>query len=244
MRTIIHRILSTVILALSALLLSSCQSARNAVYCIGEDLTDIVVAEATFSFGTDMGAHVMATEFLQAKAYSYEDLYSLGIRPRQLGLWKSDREGWNLSLAHSRNMRMNQAGIFTLTPAESLAGKAASKNGAKALMMESVDEFGIGAHLFVIGGHLGIRPLEIIDLFANLIGLDPLHDNLEWMPRRALRAAKKASGKPPPLTEEGLQLQEPAAEAEALQEQMLDLQRQVEAMQRQMMEVMQSMGTP
>jgi hypothetical protein len=78
-------------------------------------------------------------------------------------------------------------------PKQAYASKVASKNGVKAAFMESVDEVGIGGHLFVIGGRLGIRPLEIIDLFANLLTLDPLKDNQSWNQRQAFRSAKKAA---------------------------------------------------
>lgn len=172
-------------------LVSGCQSARNAVYSIGEDLTDIVAADVSFSLGTDMGGHVMVTELVQAKAYSYEDLYRVSIGPRQVGLWECKRDGWNLSLAQSRSMNVQQNAVWTLMPKQSYACKGASKSGAKALFMESVDEIGVGGHLFVIGGRLGIRPLEIVDLFANLLTLDPLKDNPSWTERQALRAAKK-----------------------------------------------------
>ena len=174
---------------------SGCQSARNAVYCIGEDLTDIFVADATVSLGTDMGAHVMATELLQVKAYSYEDLYRVGLGARRFGIWECEREGWDLSLVHSSRYSWNQKQVTAIAPLSAVSGKVASRSGAKAMFAESVDEFGVGAHLFVVGGRVGIRPLEIVDLFANLLMLDPLHDNLEWWQRQSIRAAKKAAKK-------------------------------------------------
>ncbi len=218
-------------------LVSGCQSFRNSIYCIGEDLTDIVVADATVSLGTDMGAHVMATELLQVKAYSYEDLYRLGVGPRQIGLWKADREGWNISLVESRNMHFNQKGVLTLAPFESLSGKTASRNGYKALFMESGDEFGIGAHLFVIGGRIGFRPLEVVDLFANLLTFDPLNDNMAWWQRRSIRAAKKSAKQSKAQSEDI----DETSEAEEMQDQVIDMQRQVEEMQRQMEAMMNLM---
>ncbi|MBN2684515.1 MAG: hypothetical protein JXR40_04505 [Pontiellaceae bacterium] len=172
-----------------------CQSARNAVYCIGEDLTDIFVADATLSLGTDMGAHVMATELLQAKAYSYEDLYRFGLGARRFGIWECEREGWDFSLVHSSRYSWNQKEVAAFTPLSAVSGKMKSRSGAKAMFAESVDEFGVGAHLFVVGGRVGIRPLEIVDLFANLLTLDPLNDNLDWWQRQSIRAAKKAAKK-------------------------------------------------
>lgn len=176
-------------------LISGCQSARNAVYCIGEDLTDIIVADVSVSLGTDMGGHIMLTELIQVKGYSYEDLYRASIGPRQLGLWECEREGWALSLAESNHTKIKQNAVFTLMPKQSYARKASSKFGIKAVAMESIDEVGVGGHLFIIGGRLGIRPLEIVDLFASLFTLDPLKDNLTWQQRRAFRAAKKAAKK-------------------------------------------------
>ncbi|MBN2163701.1 MAG: hypothetical protein JXR25_07510 [Pontiellaceae bacterium] len=236
-----HCILRGMLLFIAIALISGCQSFRNSVYCLGEDLTDIVVADATLSLGTDMGAHVMATELLQVKAYSYEDLYRLGVGPRQIGLWKAEREGWNVSLVHSRNMRVNQKGLLTFAPIESFSGKAASRNGYKALSMETGDEFGIGAHLFVVGGRIGFRPLEVVDLFANLLTLDPLNDNMDWWQRQAIRAAKKNAKKP--KTQSGESAEAVGMNPEEMQNQVIDMQRQVEDMQRQMESMMRSVDT-
>ncbi|NLX25011.1 MAG: hypothetical protein GXY61_03490 [Lentisphaerae bacterium] len=225
---------------------SGCQSARNAVYCIGEDLTDIFVADASVSLGTDMGAHIMATELLQAKAYSYEDLYRFGLGARRFGIWECEREGWDLSLAHSSRYSWNQKEVAAFTPLSAISGKMSSRSGAKAMFAESVDEFGVGVHLFVVGGRIGFRPLEVVDLFANLLTLDPLHDNLEWRQRQLIRATKKAAkkaakeAKKKGVKEQPEEVQSPPAEnvdgasVEAMQQEMELMQQQLELMQQQL----------
>ncbi|MBN2704341.1 MAG: hypothetical protein JXR23_09035 [Pontiellaceae bacterium] len=229
---------------------SGCQSARNAVYCIGEDLTDIFVADATVSLGTDMGAHVMATELLQVKAYSYEDLYRFGLGARRFGIWECEREGWDFSLVHSSRYSWNQQEVAAFAPLSAISGKMASRSGAKAMFAESVDEFGVGVHLFVVGGRIGFRPLEVVDLFANLLTLDPLHDNLEWWQRQSIRSAEKAAKKAAKQAEkEGVKEEQPTPEAqtegldtplannvdeasvEAMQQEMERIQQQLEIMQ-------------
>lgn len=213
------------------LLGAGCQSARNAVYCVGEDLTDIVVADATVSMGTDMGAHVMATELLQAKAYSYEDLYRFGLGARRFGIWECEREGWDFSIVHSSQYRWNQKEVAAFTPLPAVSGKMRSESGVKAMFAESVDEVGVGAHLFVLGGRIGIRPLEIVDLFANLLTLDPLHDNLSWRQRKTMRDAKKAAQKLENESDSPETIEDPAPE---------EMQQQMEQMQKEMEQLRQS----
>lgn len=222
---------------------SGCQSARNAVYCIGEDLTDIFVADASVSLGTDMGAHIMATELLQAKAYSYEDLYRFALGARRLGIWECEREGWDLSLVQSSRYSWNQKEVAAFAPLSAISGKMSSRSGTKAMFTESVDEFGVGVHLFVVGGRIGFRPLEVVDLFANLLTIDPLHDNLEWRQRQSIRSAEKAAKKAVKEAEkEGVkeqpeEVQSPSTEnvdgasVEAMQQQLEVMQQQLEMMQ-------------
>ena len=47
------------------------------------------------------------------------------------------------------------------------------------------DEIGVGAHLFVVGFRVGVRPMEFADMFANLAGQDLCGDNVLW-PRLCL----------------------------------------------------------
>ena len=186
---------------------------------------------------------MMATEQLQVKAYSYEDLYRFGLGARRFGIWECEREGWDFSLVHSSRYSWNQSEVAAFAPLSAVGGKMKSRSGVKAMFAESVDEFGVGVHLFVVGGRVGIRPLEIVDLFANLLMLDPLNDNLDWWQRQSIRSAKKAAkdaekeAKKSLLEEQPEEVETPPANnvddasVEAMQQQMELMEQQMELMQ-------------
>ena len=230
-----------IFVGLVLVLSSGCQSARNAVYCVFEDMTDIVVAEASFSAGTDMGAHVMATELVQLNAYSYEDVYFAGFGPRRVGVTKKERSGQALSLVRSSLYNCHQDDVVSLFSLPGLTGKMSTESGIKAVCMESVDEVGVGAHLFFVGGRVGVRPLEVFDLFAGLFGFDPLHDNLSWYARQSLKKAKKSENNAakeqviPAVEVSGKEFD--AGTEEVLLHQVETLQKKVERMQQAVDEI-------
>jgi len=164
--------LGLVLLSLSCF--TGCAHVRRGLGYALTDATDIVRADVSLSFGTDMGAHVMLTELVQLKSYSYEDLYRIGLGPRRLGIWEESREDSWVSGWHTRNMSVGLNSVAMLGFAMPVGGGLHNGFGWGA---ESVDEIGVGAHLFVAGFRVGIRPMEIADLFANFVGQDLCKDN-------------------------------------------------------------------
>ena len=189
-----ERKLGAVIVVLSVVCFAGCARVRNSIHSTVSDATDIVRADLGFSFGTDMGAHAMATQYVQLKSYSYEDLYRVGFGTRHIGVWKEEREDWWVGPWHARNMHVKTQSVKLKTGA--LAPKLRSgKDVALHFVMESPDEFGMGFHLFVVGGRIGVRPLEFVDLFTNLIGVDLCKDNMSWAERQRMSAMREAASK-------------------------------------------------
>jgi hypothetical protein len=171
-----------------AMAASGCVNVRNGLHNMVEDAGDIVRFDVSTSFGTDMGAHVMATKFVQLKSYSYEDLYRVGHGGRILGLWREDRQDTWLGPKLWGNANVKAKGVAALVwgaPSKAMLGWP----------MESVDEFGVGFHAFVLGARVGVRPLELADFLVAPFGLDLCDDNRSWQMRQAMRAAKEAARK-------------------------------------------------
>lgn len=185
-------LLSTFVLAAGG-----CVHVRNGIHNALDDTLDLARADLTFSFGTDMGGHVMITKWAQLKSYSYEDVYRVGIGNRMIGLWKDAREDWWVGPIHARNIHINSESIWVKS-----AGLSTKVIGgpyfAKALVAEAPDEVGIGVHLFVAGFRVGVRPFEFFDLLANLVGRDPAGDNPTWAMRQQWRAIKNHPPRPKP----------------------------------------------
>lgn len=179
-----------VMVALSALGASGCVHVRNSLYNTVADATDIFRADVSASFGTDMGAHVMATQLVQLKSYSYEDLYRAGIGTRCVGLWKEDRQDWWIGpwCPGGADVRAETAWVWApAAPAKMRSGRHAILGWVH----ESPDEVGVGVHAFVLGARVGARPLEFLDFLVSPVGLDLCNDNLTWAERRAIREARR-----------------------------------------------------
>jgi len=168
---------------------SGCVHVRNGLYNFLDDATDIVRFDVSGSFGTDMGAHVMLTKFVQVKSYSYEDLYRAGYAGRMFGLWEEERQDLWIGPEPVGNVKIKSDGVWMKTCSSSLPG--AMKQAGTGWMMESEDEFGLGVHLFVIGARVGVRPLEILDMLTTPFGLDLRNDSTTWRQRRAMRDAMR-----------------------------------------------------
>ena len=175
------------------------------------DAMDIVRLDVSGSFGTDMGAHVMITELAQLKSYSYEDLYRVGFGTRHIGVWKEERQDWWVGRMHAKNMNMNRNSVAEKTALSSFAKLRSSRHAPLHYIMESPDEVGLGAHLFVVGARAGVRPWEFVDLLANFVGLDPCKDNTSWNEIKMLRAKRKAAKA---AKEAGNTVPEPAPKAD------------------------------
>ena len=185
---------------------SGCVHVRSALYTSAEDAMDIFRADVSVSFGTDMGAHVMASEYVQLKSYSYEDLRRAGFGTRQMGVWKEDRQDlwlgpWRIGSGYIRSKSVKALGGAAL-PAKLKSGR----NAAMGLIGESTDEVGVGLHVFVVGFRIGVRPVEFVDFLTSPFGLDLADDDLSWQQRKVLREArrraKEAAKKTPPPCED------------------------------------------
>ena len=176
-----------------ASLLSGCVHVREAMFNIGDDVMDLARADVSVAWGTGLGGHVMATKLAQLKSNSYEDLYRAGFGARYLGITREEREDWWVGPFHSSNVRVNTKGVAVWSGLPFVFKMRGGQWAAESFMMESPDEIGVAAHLCVIGARLGVRPLELIDLLANFVGLDPCHDNPSWPERCAVRAAANAA---------------------------------------------------
>ena len=193
---------AVVAVAVVALALSGCARVRGSIHNLVSDATDVARFDLSFSFGTDMGAHVMATQWVQLKSYSYEDLYRVGYMPRQLGVWKEERDDWWVGPARSRNIHVSFDSVKLLWHGM-LTKRPKGHAGAYGLAAESGDEVGFGAHLFVFGVSAGIRPLEIADLFTSPFGLDLGNDDSTWQQRVAMLEARKKARSAPKTPEAG-----------------------------------------
>ncbi len=174
--------------------LTGCVHVRNNLHNMLADSMDIFRADLSASFGTDMGAHLMATQYAQLKSYSYENIYRIGFGKRHVGVWKEDREDWWVGTEHAPNMHIRSESVKVM--AAILPARVVARAGTPlGLMGESPDEFGIGAHLFVLGFRIGVRPLEFADFLVSPFGLDPCDDNMSWAERQSLRHPKESASR-------------------------------------------------
>ena len=185
--------LSMAIVIALALCATGCANVRSGMHNAVSDAMDIVRVDVSGSFGTDMGAHVMATKFVQLKSYSYEDLYRVGFGTRHIGVWKEDREDWWIGPIHARNMNINRKSVAEIIAPSSGFKMLSRRNAAFHYIMESPDEVGLGAHFLVVGARAGVRPWEFVDFLANFVGLDPCNDNAKWYEMKRLRSKLKAA---------------------------------------------------
>jgi len=193
-------------LVLLAVCATGCVHVRNAIHNTIGDATDLIGLDFSGSFGTDMGAHVMVTKFVQLKSYSYEDLYRVGLGARHIGIWEEAREDWWVGPRHSRHLHVNRKPIISKMAYYPFARTGAGTEPPYCFLTESRDEIGVGFHFLVGGLRLGVRPLEFLDLLANLVGLDPCNDNATWpercawIERRKAQKDRAAASKPAPGT--------------------------------------------
>lgn len=176
-----HSALGLVMLCAASI--AGCAHVRNNLENTLADAMDMLRVDVSFSLGTDMGAHVMATEYVQLKSYSYEDLYRVGIGTRAVGVWEEEREDWWIGPFHGRNLRARSSAVGILS--HGLERKARSgRYYVMGVAAESVDEVGAGLHAFVLGARVGIRPLEILDFLVSPVGLDLCNDNTSLAERQ------------------------------------------------------------
>ena len=175
---------------LAACTLSGCAHVRSSMHSVVSDLTDVLRADVSGSVGTDMGAHLMATKYVQLKSYSYEDLHRLGLTSRMMGLWDEERETnwvgpWPLG-RQTLQGTLRSVKLGTTPPRTPVERITETRFG------ETADEVGLGVHFLFGGARLGLRPWEFVDLLANFVFLDPCDDNVTWDERRKLRDEAKA----------------------------------------------------
>ncbi len=189
-----------VLFAALALTAGGCGYVRNGIHNTLEDSLDLVRADVDFGFGTGMGGHVMLTKWVQLKSYSYENVYRFGLGDRIVGLWREDREDWWVGPLHPKEWHATMEPVWASTiglPPEAIGEKSFPKTAA----VESPDEIGVGGYLFLLGFRVGVRPLEIVDLLANFIGMDPSGDSPTWEQRKLWSATKNQPPEPAPGTE-------------------------------------------
>lgn len=164
---------------------AGCARMRNAIHSTVEDAGDIVRLDVSGAAGTDMGAHIMVSEYAQLKAYNCEDLYRVGVGTRSIGVWEDERNDWWIGPIHPRNFSINSTSVATLS--YGLSGKVkGGRFSAMGMMAESPDEVGFGIHPILVGIRAGVRPVEFVDLLTNLVGYDLLGDNLTWQQRQMM----------------------------------------------------------
>ncbi len=186
-----------VLIAAFALAAGGCGYVRNGIHNTLEDSMDLVRLDVDFGFGTGMGAHVMATKWLQLKSYSYEDVYCFGLGNRIVGLWREDREDWWLGPLHPAEWHATMEPVWASRmglPPQAMGETAHPETAA----IEPADEIGAGVYLFFLGARVGVRPFEIVDLLANFIGLDPSGDSPTWEQRKAWYAKDHEAPEPAP----------------------------------------------
>jgi len=229
-------LLRVVLLLVAAVVLPGCAHVRRGIWNALADATDIVRADVSLSLGTDMGAHAMATKWVQLKSYSYEDLYRVGIGARHLGVWEESRQDWWVGPTHAKRLSMNSE--FLAAVGYGLFPKMCPGKWAPlTYVAESSDEIGVGAHLFVVGFRVGVRPAEIVDLFANLVGQDLCGDNvlrprLRFYHKWGKDKPEGGEGEPPAKERGAPTVPAPEAAVERLERMADRLEKRVEDMQR------------
>ena len=146
----------------------------------------------------------MLTEILQLKGYSYEDVSRAGLAMRAAGVWQENREDLWLGPFPQPGPTLESRGIdlWTYELGDKLGDgseEAARMVGGRPYLSfcgETGDEIGFGFHLFVVGLRFGVRPVELVDLLSNLVGVDLLNDGLTWEQRQARTAAVGAEALP------------------------------------------------
>ena len=166
-------------LCVCAGLLSGGSGLRNYMLNRMADATDMVRLDVSAGLGTDMGFHVMVTKLVRLEAYSIDGIYRAGFSRRCLGIWTEDRESWAVGLLGSMNYR--------LINGHWVGSSLSASDNPEAVLTESGDEIGLGAHLFIVGVRVGVRPWQILDFITGLVGIDIAGDDLAWEQRNELR---------------------------------------------------------
>ena len=190
------RVRSEIAVAITLLAIAGftgCVHVRNGIHNMIADATDIIRLDVSGSFGTDMGAHVMLTEFAQLKSYSYEDLYRVGFGSRHIGVWKEARQDWWVCTRHGQDIQLSRESVKEKVGCYAPGRMRAGTEPPFRLFGEWRDEVGLGAHFLVVGARVGVRPFELLDLFTNLVGFDLSKDNSTWEERKAWHAARRAA---------------------------------------------------
>lgn len=149
----------------------------------GADVMDVVGVRV--AFGTGLGAYVRATRYVQLgavyKGPAERDLphpkdaslrsvpvFTFGTIGRYGGAWFEASQEWMLPGWSSRD------GDPLLIDREVIAGYVTPHGRGD----EWAQSFGLGAHLFLVGAEAEVRPWEIVDLVAGLVGYDPSGDDV------------------------------------------------------------------
>lgn len=180
-----------VVLAFVVVSGTGCRYVRNRMVNAMGDALDFARADVSLSFGTDMGAHVRLTKFVQGESYSYEDLYRVGYNPRMPGIWKEDRDDWWVGPWHGKRIDVQNEYLCRVSAWQTQ--KMRSDYSVTGVNMETADEIGAGFHLFVFGFRVGFRPLEVADFLTSWFGLDLAGDDLSAHEREAMREARRAA---------------------------------------------------
>lgn len=170
-------------LVLALGMLSGCSGVRNYLSNRAADAADIVRLDVSWSLGTDLGAHVMATRLLRVEAYSYDNLARAGFTWGNAGTWEEYRETLALSLlGWGKYGWLDESWVGIRPPAYYVGGFFPG---------ETWDEIGAGVHLFVVGARVGVRLAQAVDFLFGLLTLDVGSDDLSWPERQSLEAASE-----------------------------------------------------
>lgn len=184
------RLRAPVVALLLALLATSCASPTGRrdtaswLEARGADAMDVVGLRV--GAGAGLGVYVRATEIVQFgfMRRGSQDAQYIGTTDRRLravpcvmfgtigrygGVWFDTHDEFMFPTYSSRDH-----GDLPAIQREVLAG-AVTLDGSGDRLAGS---FGLGAHLLLFGAEAEVRPFEIVDLLAGLLGYDPSSDDI------------------------------------------------------------------
>lgn len=173
------------------LLAAGCEPGRFYLRDRGADFADIW--RANVAVGPGLGIVAFATQYLRAGAiFSYAEHF--GMVGREVGFWREARGELELIVTGNNGFAITPHGWSTVRACSGESGWEPNPllegrlRWGRTREVSGPAEFGLRAHLLLIGAEMGVRFDEAVDFVAGLWGADPrrddswtrLHEFLAW----------------------------------------------------------------